>query len=136
LAGYELYEEDDSIGMGDYGGTDLPVELTVTTCWEALECAGQPRGDADCDGDVDAAPSGTHPPVIACLSYQKTREKKAAAGPVVYVFQVVEIQIAPPHCAQLRVRVRGKGRIYNTVVFTAVNICSKGSPYFADSLSL
>ncbi|MHC4476185.1 MAG: hypothetical protein ACYTEL_11095 [Planctomycetota bacterium] len=25
------------------------------TCWDPLECAGQPKGDATCDGDIDLA---------------------------------------------------------------------------------
>jgi hypothetical protein len=29
------------------------VTVTVPTCWEASECAGQPNGDATCDGEVN-----------------------------------------------------------------------------------
>jgi hypothetical protein len=37
-----------------HGTLDI-CQGSAPTCWDAAECAGQPRGDCDCDGDVDLA---------------------------------------------------------------------------------
>jgi hypothetical protein len=41
------------INMGAYGGTEY-ASMSLT-CWHASECAGQPYGDATCDGSVNLA---------------------------------------------------------------------------------
>ena len=33
--------------------SSCPVTFTTPTCWDATECAGQPKGDATCDGSVN-----------------------------------------------------------------------------------
>jgi hypothetical protein len=39
------------INMGAYGGTEQASKSL--TCWHTDACAGQPLGDANCDGEVD-----------------------------------------------------------------------------------
>jgi hypothetical protein len=41
------------INMGTYGGTSEASKST--TCWHPSACAGQPYGDANCDGNVNLA---------------------------------------------------------------------------------
>jgi hypothetical protein len=41
------------INMGTYGGTER-ASMSLT-CWHASECAGQPYGDATCDGWINLA---------------------------------------------------------------------------------
>ncbi|MHC4864947.1 MAG: hypothetical protein ACYTEX_12725, partial [Planctomycetota bacterium] len=51
--GDEPYPNGDRINMGAYGGT---VEASKSlTCRHASACAGQPLGDATCDGTVNLA---------------------------------------------------------------------------------
>ncbi|MHC4528874.1 MAG: SUMF1/EgtB/PvdO family nonheme iron enzyme [Planctomycetota bacterium] len=53
--GDEPYPNGGRMNMGAYGGTAQASKSPVITCWEALECAGQPFGDATCDGNVNLA---------------------------------------------------------------------------------
>jgi hypothetical protein len=53
LVGDEPLPNGGRINMGAYGGTDQASKSL--TCWNTSACAGQPQGDATCDGNVNLA---------------------------------------------------------------------------------
>jgi hypothetical protein len=50
-------DRDDPVagGLGTVYFDDIQVCSADSTCWEPSECAGQPNGDATCDGNVNLA---------------------------------------------------------------------------------
>jgi subtilisin family serine protease len=55
--GPEPHPNGGRINIGAYGGTEQ-ASKSLLTCWDAAACAGQPYGDADCDGNVGSVDLG------------------------------------------------------------------------------